>query len=152
LSETETKFVVRGHLRQFDGKTAHDVIDFFTERLGQPDDMDSDDEGINEFFYEAKKHDGWRAVSTEVGWRPGKWGVDFVVAEGYFDDVDEECAIALPTLLVIADQMRERFGIPPEDVRVAGYSWYNGVDEPICLEPIPGTVAATGPQREETTP
>lgn len=137
MSSTEVKFAVRGHVRALDDMTADEAFPFFQERMGDPDDIDSDDEGVQYFRYEAKKNGGWAVVNTEAGFRKGKWGIDFVLLDGYEHKDPWPGVVAIPDLAAIAHQMTSRFGVEPADIVVTAYTWYNGVDEPITLERPP---------------
>ena len=134
MSSTEVKFAVRGRVRALDEKTAREAYEFFRSRLGEPDDATTNHSGVDWFQYKAKSTGGWEVVGTEAGWRPGKWGVDYVILEGYEHNDPWPGRVAILDLATVVAQMQARFGIAAEDIFVTAYTWYNGVDEPIDLE------------------
>jgi hypothetical protein len=129
MSFTEYKTVVRAKIKELNGADTRTALDFFKERIGEPEEIDEFDGEIEWFRY---KDDA--GCFTPVS-RNKEWGIDFVIAHSNAYNGDpQDVNLSLEEIEEYMKRLVLRIGVNLSDCRLVIYSWYNGVDEPIHFQ------------------
>lgn len=131
MSGYESKTVLRAEIPLLRGANKNDVYLFLKNILGEPPEIDVEDDGtVNFFRYEANPGEFQEAF--ELSYRGSgnqKVGVEYVFGHKKEEDMDER--ISLNVINEIAEKMTKLFQIDPDTLCIFSYSWYNGSDEPV---------------------
>ena len=126
MSDNETKVAVIARLRELDGKNREDVIGFFKERLGKPDEYDDDED----WFYRPEQDKIVPYSSLDDA-----WGVEYTIFISDYNEYYHTVYKSLQEIQQIIEKMKQKFPeILDEDIKLVSYTWYNGVDEPRYLK------------------
>lgn len=145
MSTEVSKTVYRIRLKELDEKDDDSIAAYFTDLLGFPEDLESSDDGLYidygavEYLprnYEGKFKDFLRPVVSEAG----EWGLDLVICttkdgecRGWDVNVAQGWAVRS---VKIRSQLFLLKRLPAGAIaagEIHSYTWYNGVDEPICF-------------------
>lgn len=121
MSQNETKTAIRFRVVELKGKSLTCAYNFFLDRIGKPEDVEVNYKGVVDYFnYTDNFH---------VQQEGDDWFFDVVLESG--DDSEHYFLMPFKKLFNLADEFAEKLGITDiNDINIASYTWYNGVDEP----------------------
>jgi len=111
-------------LPEINGKSWDEVIDYFIEAIGEPDEIEKVGDNIDYAHWEGPYN-----IIKEGK----KWGVERILKED--KDYDFEIlTISLKHLDILSDDLIVRFKAKKSNCKVVFLNWYNGADQPKVLE------------------
>lgn len=133
MSSMQYKAGFRVVIERLRSATFQEAFEFFSEKLGQPDEIDEYNNVVSWFKYNgeyqpAKECNGTRNEPND-GWFCDKIlfsttnlrDAQFYLRLNQFDDeIEKLCNL---------------FGVDSEDIMIFSYNWYDGVDEPRIINP-----------------
>jgi hypothetical protein len=121
MSEEITKNVIRFRIPQLKGKSVQEAFDFFTNTIGEPEEIDKYDGELEYFNYKEK---------YSVHEKNDEWYFDIVLSTS--ESYDNYFCMTFRDLLETTEEISEKFEILDiENINILCYTWYTGVDEPI---------------------
>jgi len=121
MSEDVTKFALRGRIPELDNKSAKEALDFFRKNMGEPDLVEDD------WFEYQNSHFTPIHSSSE-----NAWGIEKIML---LTSEESEMSVSLETVQHTFTEMKAWFPSIPTLI-VVGYTWYNGIDEPVTFKPL----------------
>lgn len=128
MSDMEYKTVVRLPLPNLDGLSTTEVLKFFREKIGEPSDVDELDGKVEGFYYEDGEYRPIYDHETK------RWAIDKVLAEEDESQEKDPIPMTVHKLANIEANMQIKFGTRNK-VFFLSYSWYNGENEPVIIDP-----------------
>lgn len=130
------KSVLRAEIKKLKGKGRTEAFAFFQPILGEPKELETYEGDVEYFGYEEQVHAFVPVQELNYRSEDGlRWGIDYILSyEREPEDGEGDTIYTLAKLNEIGLEMEQKFGIDPETVSVATYSWYTGSDEPIVFE------------------
>jgi hypothetical protein len=129
MSTYEFVTVVRLPLPELDNKNNEEVLAYFAEHIGEPEDHDV---GCG-YIYHGDIEDRIGKYRPVHGYETGRWCVDLILHHER-DAQETILTISAATLAKFEKQMQEEFEASA-GAFFTSYCWYTGVDEDICTEP-----------------
>lgn len=144
MSTTVHKTALRLPIPSLSGRPLEDVVAYFTEFLGEPEEVDGDENGLYYFgypsWYEKNKTRSPMDFIHPVTDNKGNWAFEILLAlslDGYNHETGlcPECLHGKPldtrAALELAETLRLMGYEETAPCELVSYSWYNGGDEPV---------------------
>lgn len=125
MSEEVSHVSIRANIPELKGKSRAEVLPFFREKIGEPTKLYDD----NDWYYDTEE-DFIIAIQC---YDTKEWGIDWILSRGDPNECDD-VNVSLDYISVVQDKMLKVFPTAT-GFMLCSYTWYNGVEEPITMEP-----------------
>ena len=134
MSSNQFKCGFRVVIPQLRGKSEKEALQYFQPILGEPSYILEEDRYFY-FEYDGKYQPRKEYAYDEYETADDGWCVNYILHEGEEGETDPSMYLSVAKITETVKLLTEKFGVSENDIIVFAYTYYNGTDEPILLQP-----------------